>query len=217
MKTSSLAAGTVLALGLIVAVATPASAHSALLASTPADGETVTTMPAQFSVTANEPLLDLTGDATGFAIQVVDAAGRFYGDGCLSVADSTLAMGATLGEPGDYRLYWQVVSADGHPVSGELAFTWAPTDGSTVTAGLGAPPVCGETAETSTPTPTPTATPSETPTAEPTATAAPEPEESPAFWSSPLGIGAAVLSTLGLIVVIVLAVRALRRKPSDGQ
>ncbi len=215
MKKSPLVAGTVLALGLIVAVAAPASAHSALLASTPADGETVTTMPAQFSVTANEPLLDLTGDATGFAIQVVDAAGRYYGDGCLSVSDSTLAMGATLGEPGEYRLYWQVVSADGHPVSGELAFTWAPTDGSTVTAGLGAPPVCGETGET--PTPTPTVTPSETPTAEPTATAAPETEESPAFWSSPLGIGAAVLSTLALIVVIVLAVRALRRTRPDEQ
>ncbi len=217
MKTSPLAAGTVLSLGLIVAVASPASAHSALLASTPADGETVTTMPAQFSVTANEPLLDLTGDATGFAIQVVDASGRYYGDGCLSVSESTLAMGATLGEPGDYRLYWQVVSADGHPVSGELAFTWAPTDGSTVTAGLGAPPVCGETSETPTPTPTPTATPPETPTAEPTSTAAPETEESPAFWSSPIGIGAAVLSTLALILVIVLAVRALRRKPSDGR
>jgi hypothetical protein len=60
-------------------------------------------------------------------------------------------------------------------------------------------------------------TPFETPTAEPTATAAPEPEESPAFWSSPLGIGAVVLSALALVVVIVLAVRALRRKPSDGQ
>lgn len=197
--------------GLVVLGAAPAFAHSYLVASTPAADSVVTDLPTEFSVTANEPLLDLAGDASGFAIQVVDAAGRFYGDGCLTVSGSTLSMGATLGEPGDYRLYWQVVSADGHPVSGDFGFSWAPDDPSLTTEGVGAPPVCGQTAPESTP--TATAGPQVSP--EPTPVATAEPDGSEQNWlmttvTDPMFIILAVLGLLGAIAVILLAVRALR-------
>ncbi|MDO7882318.1 copper resistance CopC family protein [Salinibacterium soli] len=196
-------AGAVALVAASVAVALPASAHSYLVSSTPGDGEVLATLPAQFSVTANEPLLDLSGDASGFAIQVVDAAGAFYGDGCFVVSGSTLSMGASLGAPGDYRMYWQVISDDGHPVSGELAFSWTGTGEAT---GLASPPVCGQDAE---PEPTPTAEPTTAPEPEPSATAAPvdENEGVPLDFTT---IGLSVLALLGAVAVILLAVRALR-------
>ena len=191
----------------------PLAAHSYLIASTPEAASVVASLPAEFSVTANEPLLDLAGDASGFAIQVVDAAGRFYGDGCLTVSGSTLSMGATLGEPGDYRLYWQVVSADGHPISGDLGFAWAPPDAAQVSEGLAAPPVCGEAGPD--PTPSATAEPDPEPTAEPTPVATAEPEDGEQNWlmtavTDPMFIILAVLGLLGAVAVILLAVRALR-------
>ena len=123
----------------------PAQAHSYLLSSTPEEGSTLTELPSEFSVTAYDAMLDLSGDGSGFAIQVQDAAGGYYGDGCLSIVDATLSTGATLGEAGDYTLVWQFVSADGHPVSGEFGFTWAPPAGTEVSAASATPPGCGGT------------------------------------------------------------------------
>jgi hypothetical protein len=114
-------------------------------------------MPAEFSVTMNEPLRDLSGEHSGFALEVVDAQGLYYGDGCLSIAGPTLSMGASLGEAGDYRMLWQVVSEDGHAASGEVPFHWSPKQ-PTGAAGSVAPPKCGG-GSTKTPVLVPTATP----------------------------------------------------------
>lgn len=202
------------AVGLVaasVALAAPASAHSYLTGSTPGEGEVVATLPEQFSVTANEPLLDLSGDASGFAIQVVDASGAFYGDGCFVVSGSTLSMGATLGAPGDYRMYWQVISADGHPVSGEVPFSWS---GSSDTAGLTEPPVCGAAAPE--PSSTATAEPTQEPEPAPGATSAPveENEGMPLDFTT---IGLSVLAVLSAAAVIILAIRSLRGMRKDDE
>lgn len=211
-KTTTLAfAGAVALVAASLTLSTPASAHSYLLTSTPAEGEMLATLPAQFSVTANEPLLDLSGDASGFAIQVVDASGAFYGDGCFAVSESTLTMGATLGAPGDYRMYWQVISADGHPVSGEVPFSWS---GTSDTVGLSEPPVCGAAA----PEPTPTATTEPTPEPEPTTSATSAPvEENEGVPLDFTTIGLSVLAVLSAAAVIILAIRSLRgmRKDDD--
>ncbi|MCU1440580.1 MAG: copper resistance protein CopC [Rhodoglobus sp.] len=137
-------AALVLAIGVVVlGAAAPAQAHNSLVSSTPEVGSTITELPQAFSVTTNETLLDLSGDGAGFAMQVKDTDGAYYGDGCYSIVDATLSMGATLGEAGDYTLLWQVVSADGHPVSGEFDFTWAPAAGIEPSAGSPTPPSCG--------------------------------------------------------------------------
>lgn len=207
---------TALVLALVLPGAPAAQAHSYLVASSPAADSVVTELPAEFSVTANELLLDLAGDASGFAIQVVDAAGRYYGDGCLVVAGSTLSMGATLGEAGDYHLYWQVVSADGHPVSGDFAFGWQPGDDQPRTEGLGAPPVCGGAVD-----PSPTASPEPTKSATPTPSATAHEEgtgDTGAMTGTidPVMIAASVLGVLAAIAVIILAVRALRGLRKSG-
>jgi copper resistance protein C len=136
------AAAAVLAGGLAVVLvaAPPVSAHSALVASTPTEGETLAELPAEFSVTMNETLLASAGDAA-FALRVRDDAGLFYGDGCLTIVDATVSTPAAIGAAGDYVLQWQVVSADGHAVGGEIAFTWT---GASTAEGTAEPAGCGE-------------------------------------------------------------------------
>ena len=113
----------------VLGTAAPAQAHNFLVSSTPAAGELVTTLPEAISVTTNGPLLDLSGTGAGFAIQVTDAAGTFYGDGCLTVSGASLSTPAALGAAGTYRVVWQVVSEDGHTVSDEFTFEWSPGPG----------------------------------------------------------------------------------------
>ena len=129
------------AAALALSVAAPASAHSALISSTPAEGETLGELPGEYSVTMNETLLGDAGDAA-FALRVRDADGLYYGDGCLTIVDATVSTPAAIGPAGDYVLEWQVVSADGHPVGGEIPFTWT---GEATTEGSASPLGCGAT------------------------------------------------------------------------
>jgi methionine-rich copper-binding protein CopC len=178
--------------------ALPASAHDELVASHPAAGQTLTTLPAEFSVTAHSDLLDLVGDSTGFGIQVTDAAGAFYGDGCLTVAGSTVSTPASLGTAGTYLMVWQFVSGDGHTVSDTLTFTWAPEASFAPSAGSATPPVCGVVAATAVPTAV-AATP------EPTMSASMGDDDA-AGEGSESGQGSAIpLWTGGGILVVVLA------------
>ena len=137
-----LAAALALAVIAVLATAMPAQAHSYLVDSTPKAGEVLTALPAQFSVKANEPLLDLDGNGSGFGIEIIDSSGLYYGDGCVSVDGPTLSTDAALGEPGQYQLVYQFVSADGHPVSDRFSFDWAPTGESAVSAGSAQPGDC---------------------------------------------------------------------------
>jgi methionine-rich copper-binding protein CopC len=187
-------AALVLTIGVVVlGAAAPAQAHNSLASSTPEAGSTISELPEAFSVTTNEALLDLSGEGAGFAIQVKDADGAYFGDGCFSIVDATLSMGASLGAPGDYTLLWQVVSADGHPVSGEFDFTWAPAAGTEPSAGSPTPPSCGGQASG------------------PVSTAAPQ-EHANANLSDVLWVGGAIAAVLiaGLLTFLVIG----RRKPT---
>jgi copper resistance protein C len=126
----------------VLATATPAQAHSYLVDSTPEVGATLTTLPEKFSVTANEPLLDLAGNGSGFGIEIVDENGLYYGDGCVDVEGPRMFTDAALGDPGRYVLVYQFVSADGHPVSDQFSFDWAPTGDVTASAGSTSPGDC---------------------------------------------------------------------------
>jgi len=187
----------------------PASAHDYLVDSTPVDGQTLSTLPAEFSVTANSPLLDLAGDGTGFGIRVTDAAGLFYGDGCVTVAGPTLSTPAALGAAGNYLLTWQFVSDDGHPVSDTLAFTWAPGAGFVPSAGVTTAPLCGAVATQATPTAAAPTTAAK-PTATPTAAAAAGPTRE---ISVPLLVGGGILAVvLAVGISVYLARRPARTR-----
>jgi methionine-rich copper-binding protein CopC len=135
-----------LAVGLAVlatlAVAAPASAHNQIISSTPGSGQTLTELPTEFSIVTNESLLDIGGQGRGFAFEIRDAAGRFYENGCVTISDATMSTPAALGAPGAYSVIYQLVSADGHTVSGEIPFTWAPTGTVSPSKGTGTPATC---------------------------------------------------------------------------
>lgn len=118
-------------------------AHASVIGSTPGAGDVVTEQPGSVSVVMNEQILAVEGATGSNAIQVTDAAGLFYGDGCLSVEGDTVSMPLELGEAGDYALTFQVVSADGHPVSDTIDFTFDPAAGDAGEPGVAEAPVCG--------------------------------------------------------------------------
>jgi methionine-rich copper-binding protein CopC len=120
----------------LLGYAPAAQAHNYLISSTPEAGETLTELPELFEITTNEPLLDSVGEGS-FALEVRDEAGLYYGDGCVDIDGPSMTTAAALGEPGAYTVIWQVVSADGHTVSEEFGFTWAPGDAATSATSTG--------------------------------------------------------------------------------
>jgi len=137
------ALGALVVAAAVLGFAAPAQAHNYLVSSTPTEASTLTELPVEFSVTTNGPLLSLDGSVAGFAIEVKDAHGLYYGDGCVTVDGPTLSEAAALGEAGDYTMLWQLVSADGHTVSAEINFSWAPADGVVPSEGTATPATCG--------------------------------------------------------------------------
>jgi copper resistance protein C len=98
-------------------------AHSLLLESSPAAGATVNAPPAQISLRFNNRiekklstirLLDDRGAPSPVTMLVSDGA-----------ADRLSATVPTL-TPGAWRVEWQVLSTDGHIVSGNFSFRVAP-------------------------------------------------------------------------------------------
>jgi copper resistance protein C len=111
------------AAGIVLAFAGLAAAHSLLLESSPAAGATLPATPARLVLRFNNRiekplsrvrLLDSRG-----AIQTLAVAP----DG--APADSLTAGLPTL-TPGRWRVEWQVLSTDGHVVSGRFDFQIAP-------------------------------------------------------------------------------------------
>jgi methionine-rich copper-binding protein CopC len=201
-RATAAAIAALLALGGALAVAAPAQAHNYLVESTPRAGEVLTELPAQFSITTNDALLNIGGNGAGFALQVRDQDGLYYGDGCIDVEGSEMSTRAALGAPGSYEVIWQVISTDGHTVSDDFSFTWQPSsDTAERSVGSKTPPDCnGELKPNS----------SEEATAAPT-TPAPAAAADGEDVSALLWIGGAVLA-VGLAIAVTLMLTS-RKKP----
>lgn len=133
---ATLAGATALALAAPLA----ASAHDSLNSSTPAEGSTVTSADS-IALTFSGVLLELGGDQQSTAIQV-RRDGRFYETACPALSDRTASVPVALGAAGTYDVVWQVVSSDGHPVSGTYSFTYEPPAGAPAAEGA-TKPACG--------------------------------------------------------------------------
>jgi methionine-rich copper-binding protein CopC len=97
----------------------PAFAHTRLESSDPADGASLDAAPTQVSLTFNESV-----PAEFAQITVIGPDGTSYPTGAVVAADGVLtAPVAGLGPAGRYEIGYRVVSDDGHPVTGSLAFT----------------------------------------------------------------------------------------------
>jgi len=99
--------------------AAPASAHSKVVSTSPADGSVLDAPPAQVSFTFDEALLPGTD-----TISINDEQGNVIASGAATVDGDTISMAwpadATAGV---FQVAYRVVSGDGHPVSGAIAVT----------------------------------------------------------------------------------------------
>ncbi len=110
--------------------AVPASAHSSVSGTTPADGDVVATSPALFQMTFNEQVTVLDG-----FFRVVDSSGTVT---ALNGVKLTTRENGTFAEvtlPGDLKGWnavgWKAISSDGHTIEGTVTFvvgTNAPVD-----------------------------------------------------------------------------------------
>jgi len=188
------------ACGALLTVSAPAQAHNYLVQSTPKAGETLTVLPQKFSVITNDLLLNI-GKGAGFALQVKDANGLYYGDGCVTVDGPGISTDAALGKPGTYEVIWQVISTDGHPVSDNFTFTWAPSSpDAVVSTGSKTAPDCHGTLK-------PNGDANETPAPDARAQAADSDNTGAVLW-----IGGAVIA-VGLAVGVTLLLAGRKKKP----
>lgn len=179
------------AVGLVLAVAAPASAHNYVVSSTPAEDEVLTELPTSWELVTNESLLYVGNDEV-FGLLARDADGLYYGDGCVDVSGARMSATPAIGEPGEYTLVFSFISADGHPLTGEIPFEWAPTTATEAATGSAEVPRCGATADD------------------------PEPDAAPdagaGIPSELLWIGGAVLA-VALAVVVALALGRRGSRP----
>ncbi|WP_307803071.1 copper resistance protein CopC [Frigoribacterium sp. PvP032] len=216
---------------LALAPVSSASAHDYVVSSTPAEGSTQSTELTEASITFNDVVLDLSGTGSSNVLEVTDASGRHFEDGCSTSSGPTLSTGVALGAAGDYTMTYQAVSADGHTVSASLPFTWAPPAGATVAEGAAARPVCDTsdegTAGEAGGQPTASAEPGgaeSTSAAAPSASAGPADDATAGASDQPadadesnlglvvgIGIGIVVLALAAVVVVLVTS----RRRGDD--
>jgi len=106
------------ALGL--AVPSIASAHTALVSMSPADGSLLTTAPTSIVLTFDQNIQDV-----GDGIVVRDPNGTNVEEGKPVVLNNTVTEQLKpITIPGHYTVDYRVTSADGHPVSKQLGFDY---------------------------------------------------------------------------------------------
>lgn len=104
--------------------ASPADAHARLEGSSPQDGATLSAVPPEVMLRFNEPIQEDLNQVSVKSGSTEVAKGDPQVDGKKVYQPVEYTM-----EPGEYTITYKVVSADGHPVSGSLSFTYAPPEG----------------------------------------------------------------------------------------
>lgn len=179
----------------VVLVAGPASAHDVLVSSDPAADASVSGDLDRVTLTLSEP--PLSGLQSGIVISVTDAGGSEHARGDVSTDGNTIGTAVDLTDAGPYRVRWRSVSVDGHPISGEYAFT---STGATAPAPALSPSTSASASATAG---APTAGPS------PSATAT-EVAEAQAPAAHQHGAATTIWLLVGLVVVALVAVLVTR-------
>ncbi|KDN19066.1 copper resistance CopC family protein [Amycolatopsis rifamycinica] len=146
MKIARLSGAFLLALSGVLLLAGPASAHTELKSSSPAEGASLAAPPREIQLTFEEPVT-LQPDP----ISVTGPDGAKWTVGTPSVVDAVITAPVTPSGPaGAYTLTYKVVSDDGDKVTAAVHFTLtAPV------AASSAAPASPADAASATPTPTP--------------------------------------------------------------
>ena len=122
----ALAATTAMVFLLSVLMAPTASAHADLQVSTPEDGESLEIAPEEIRLTFSEELFEELVE-----ISILDATGDLYStievEQTPPPGTDVIFPWPTQTPPGEYSIAYRVVSADGHPVTGTISFSYAAT------------------------------------------------------------------------------------------
>jgi LPXTG-motif cell wall-anchored protein len=113
-----------LSIPLINTSALPAHAHTSLEFSSPSDSQSIEFMPAGLSASFDEDLIEIEGEVVN-TLELESADGTKYVLSAATITGPTVSANAGNGEypAGEYLLKYRVVSADGHPVTGEIRFS----------------------------------------------------------------------------------------------
>jgi methionine-rich copper-binding protein CopC len=188
----------------------PASAHSALVASSPADGSTVSSIENGITLTFNEAIAEPAYVAvtagTGEALPV---------DAEIDGAEVTAPLAGVVQSATKVTVAYRVVSADGHPVEGTIKFTYDPAGGTTSPT---APTTTAPTTVTPSPSATPTQPSTETASATPSATtptAIPVPEETSSADSGGVPLWVWIVGVASIAALAAAAWLAFGKKDED--
>lgn len=108
-----------LCLALLVPAA-PASAHAALVSTTPEQGSVIGSSPTKVTLTFNEPVGVIPGRT-----QVIAPDGKRINTGDPVATGGTLSLDVRVADRplGTYLVSYRIISADGHPLSGAFMFS----------------------------------------------------------------------------------------------
>ena len=109
---------------LFASQSTAAHAHTSLELSTPSNNQSIEFMPTELSATFDEDLIEIEGEVVN-TLELQNADGVNYELSPATIAGPVVSAKVGDGEypAGDYLLKYRVVSADGHPVTGEISFS----------------------------------------------------------------------------------------------
>ena len=109
---------------LIAISASPANAHTSLELSIPVDNQSIEFIPTELSASFDEDLIEIDGEVVN-TLELEGADGTKYVLSAATIAGPTVSANVGVGEypAGSYLLKYRVVSADGHPVTGEIKFS----------------------------------------------------------------------------------------------
>jgi methionine-rich copper-binding protein CopC len=183
-------------IGVALALTAPlsASAHDSLASSDPAADAGVTTALSDVTLTFSGTPLNLGEGQRSNAVEVRHD-GRNYETDCVALSDKNVTVPVALGGAGAYEVVWQVVSSDGHPVSGSYSFDYTPPAGTDQAEGSPTP-ACAATAASS------------------GGAAAAGASDDTILITAAAGIGA--LAIVGVVVAILFGRRRSLPLPDDG-
>jgi methionine-rich copper-binding protein CopC len=102
----------------------PAFAHTDLIEAVPADGSELEVAPNSVIFTFNEELLEAT-----VRVSITDESGAVVAKDVAESAGSVVTVPWPADLPvGAYSVSYRVVSGDGHPVTGEISFSYGSND-----------------------------------------------------------------------------------------
>ncbi|OAB87877.1 hypothetical protein AWH69_07570 [Janibacter melonis] len=179
--TSALRASLVACVAAVLALAgaLPASAHAALVRSSPTSGSTLTAVPPEVALTFNESIDPQFTSVTVKSGSTTASTGKPTVEGPTVYQSLDPRM-----DEGTYTVSYRVTSADGHPVSGSYTFTYKSSGGEDPEPSGSSTSEPSTTSSTSEPSTSSTSEPSSSSTSEPSSSSTSEPSSTSTTTSS---------------------------------